>query len=139
MSKPALYINTIFRWCNDIDAMRHFYTDLFGFEESYYRNDEEQGWLTYQIATTQLVFTRASSTLPIEIEWAKAPAYPSGTKELESWVIAVNETNFKAITERLKNSDAIIYDGELETPQLLMLVRDPMGMTIEIWLENEEE
>ena len=31
---PAtLHINTLFRWCNDIPAMRRFYTDLLGMDE----------------------------------------------------------------------------------------------------------
>lgn len=139
MSKSQIYINTIFRWCNDVDPIRHFYTDLLGLEETYYRNDEEHGWLTYKIGDTQLVFTRASSPLPVEAEWAKAPAYQGGTKELESWVMAVNKDNYQTIVQGIKASDALIYDGELEREELLLMVKDPMGFTIELWLETDDD
>lgn len=138
MSKTNIYINTIFRYCNDIDAMRHFYTDLLALDETYYRNDEEHGWLTYQIGHTQLVFTRASSSLAIEMEWAKSPAYSGGTKEMQSWVVALTGDNYQATIERIKSSDAPIYEGEINTPELLLLAQDPMGMTIEFWLEAED-
>lgn len=139
MSKPNIYINTIFRYCNEIDAMRHFYTELLALDETYYRNDEEHGWLTYQIGNTQLVFTRASSPLPVESEWAKSPAYSGGTKEISSWVYALNASNYEAVIERIKTSDTPIYTGELATPELLLIVHDPMGMTVEFWLEADKE
>ncbi|MGB7339621.1 MAG: hypothetical protein WBC91_12075 [Phototrophicaceae bacterium] len=54
------YINTVFKWCNDVDEMRRFYTDILELQETFYRNDDKNGWLTYQIDKTQLVFIRAS-------------------------------------------------------------------------------
>ena len=139
MAKAGLYINTIFRWCNDVDAMRSFYSDLLQLEETFYRNDDEHGWLTYQVNDVLLVFTRADTSLPVETEWAKSPAYTGGTKTIESWVMALNDSNYKATIERLKASNAPIYDGEIDRKQLLMLVKDPMGMTIELWLEHGDE
>ena len=132
-----IHIDTIFRYCNDVDAMRHFYTELVGLEETYYRNDEEHGWLTYQIGKTQLVFTRSESIQTIETAWAKSPAYAGGTTEISSWVISLTHNNYESVIERLKASNAAIYDGALDSPELLLIAQDPMGMTLEFWLKSD--
>ncbi|GAB5492862.1 MAG: hypothetical protein Phog2KO_30770 [Phototrophicaceae bacterium] len=133
-----ILIDTIFRYCNDVDVMRHFYTELVGLEETYYRNDEEHGWLSYQIGKTQLVFTRSESIQTIETAWAKSPAYTGGTKEISSWVISLSQDNYEAVLKRLKASSTAIYDGALDSPELLLIAQDPMGMTLKFWLKSDE-
>jgi hypothetical protein len=39
---PKIDVKFIYSLCNDIDAMRHFYTDLLGMKEIAYYNDAEQ-------------------------------------------------------------------------------------------------
>ncbi|MEM9953764.1 MAG: hypothetical protein AAF846_19300 [Chloroflexota bacterium] len=130
----SIYIDTLFRWCVDVVPMRHFYTEILQLEETFFRNDDEHGWLTYQVGDVQLVFIRATDSLPIESSWAISPAH-EGDKELDSWVIRVTEPIFMAVKERATKNDVPIHDGEYDRDKHL-IVRDPMGMTIAIWLNT---
>ncbi|MEO1289036.1 MAG: hypothetical protein AAFV93_14830 [Chloroflexota bacterium] len=130
----SIYIDTLFRWCVDVVPMRHFYTEILQLEETFFRNDDEHGWLTYQVGDVQLVFIRATDSLPIESSWAISPAH-DGDKELDSWVIRVTEPIFTAVKERATKNNVPIYEGEYDRDKHL-IVRDPMGMTIAIWLNT---
>jgi catechol 2,3-dioxygenase-like lactoylglutathione lyase family enzyme len=39
-------LSTLYYYCNDVEAMRDFYTGLLGLEETYFRNDDAAGWYT---------------------------------------------------------------------------------------------
>ena len=131
-------LNTIFRWCNDVVSMRHFYTDCLGLEETYFRDDEEHGWLTYQIGQVQLVFTRAPSPLPVETQFAQNPGYQGGSVQAESWVLKMERPSFEAAVQRLQTSDLISYTPEPQEPRpgaRQFLALDPMGFTVEVYTE----
>ena len=133
-------LNTIFRWCNDVVPMRHFYTDCLGLEETYFRNDAEHGWLTYQIGQVQLVFTRAPAPLPVTAEFAQNPGYSGGSNQAESWVLKVERPSFEAIVKRLQASSYPVYAPEPNEPRpgaLQFLALDPMGFTVEVYTEFE--
>jgi hypothetical protein len=116
-TKPLIYLSTIFWWCNDVGAMREFYTDLIGLPETYFQDDDNVGWLTYQSGQLQIVFIRASSTLPIHSAWSKQPGYRGGPLEATSWVISVPYTEFISITERLKQANVPLFQDEPIVPQ----------------------
>lgn len=131
-------ISTLFFWCNDIAATRHFYAELIGFEETYF--DEPAGWFTCQSGELNLVFMRASSTLPTISEWAQQPGYRGGTLEAPSWVISVPASEFQNTVNRLKNGGAPCLQDDSTSPQpghLQFYVMDPMGNTIEIFSEPD--
>lgn len=131
-------LNTIFRWCNDVVAMRHFYTDCLGLTETYFRNDEEHGWLTYQVGQVQLVFTRAPAPLPVTTEFAQNPGYNGGTLHIESWVLKVKRPSFDDIVKRLQASNYTRFAPQPATPRpgaLQFLALDPMGFTVETYTE----
>lgn len=133
-------LNTIFRWCNDVATMRHFYTDCLGLSETYFRNDEAHGWLTYQVGEVQLVFMRAAETLPAAAQFARNPGYEGGNLHAESWVLKVERPSFNIITQNLKNSRYALFSPEPIAPHpgaLQMLGLDPMGFTVEIYTEFE--
>lgn len=133
-------INTIFRWCNDVAVMRDFYSDCLGLEETFFRDDEEHGWLTYQIGQVQLVFMRAAAPQPIAIEFARNPGYRGGSLEAESWVLKMERPSFTAIVERLQASSYTLHAPEPEQPRpgaLQFLALDPMGFTVEVYTEFE--
>ena len=111
-------LNTIFRWCNDVEPMRHFYSESLGLEETFFRDDAEHGWLTYQVGEVQLVFTRAPSPLPVNTEFAQNPGYGGGTLQAESWVLKVERPSFDQIVKRLQSSTYTLYAPEPATPRL---------------------
>jgi len=128
------HISTLFYWCNDIVATRHFYANLIGFEETYY--NEQAGWFTCQSGDLNLVFIRASTPFPTFTDWAKQPGYRGGTLENHSWVITVSESEFQTIVTRLKNGGVPCFQDEPSSPQpghWQFYVMDPMGNTIELY------
>ena len=138
MSDINPVLTTMFLWCNDITAIRHFYAELIGFEETFY--DEERGWFTCNAGTTGLVFVKATEAMLVPDSWAKQPGFPAGVAEATSWVITVPFNDFEAIVQRLKDAD-VAYSGEPESPQeghFAFFVRDPMGMTIEIYAAKSD-
>lgn len=133
-------LNTIFRWCNDVVPMRHFYTDCLELGETFFRDDAEHGWLTYQIGQVQLVFIRASDPLPVATKFARNPGYRGGSLEVESWVLKTERPSFDAIVKRLQASDYTLYTPKPEQPRpgaLQFLALDPMGFTVELYTEFE--
>jgi catechol 2,3-dioxygenase-like lactoylglutathione lyase family enzyme len=138
MAASKVRLNTVFSWCNEIAATRRFYTDMLGLEETYF--DEKQGWLTYQSGEVQLVFMRGNASLPILKDWARQPAYKAGKIEAASWVIQVPPANFPGIVSHLKAAGVPEFQREPAQPgHLQLFARDPMGMTVEIYAEEELE
>lgn len=138
----GLHLNTIFRWCNDVASMRQFYSDCLNLTETFYQNDDEHGWLTYQLSEVLLVFTRSDEPLPEPTAFAMNPAYSGGKTHDESWVIEVENADFETIISKIKQSSAPIYkDGPFSNRpgHKQLITRDPMGMTIEIYAQFPEE
>ena len=129
-------IDTIFRWCNDVTAVRHFYTELLGLEETYFLDDAERGWLTYQVGPTLLVFTRADEPLPVPDEFTASPAHEAGTLLRSSWVLKFEPADFAAAVSRLQSADisATTTDPYSSRPgHRQFVILDPMGFTIELY------
>lgn len=132
MSTP--HYSTLFFYCNDVNAMRHFYTELIGMEETSY--DAEHKWLTYQSGQLQIVYMQATAPRPVNEAWAKNPGYRgSGTDEAPSRVLTVEAAQFDTIYEKLKAANAPLLDSPQE-PQpgyRQFITRDPMGTSVEIY------
>lgn len=128
-------LNTIFRWCNDVDAMRHFYSHCLQLQETFYQNDVEHGWLTYQLGDIQLVFSRADETLPQTAVFAQNPAYQGGEALETSWAIQLAAPMFDIAVQRLQAAHTPAYSPPFSNRphHLQYIVRDPMGMTVEIY------
>lgn len=134
-------LDTIFRWCNDVSAMRAFYTDLLGLSETFFR-DDEHGWLTYQIGAIQLVFTRSDTTIPTYQEFAQNPAYQGGSIKAESWVYKLPSDVFTAVVERLQTANVPTYwntPKQTRDNHQQFYILDPMGYTIEIYAEFSQQ
>lgn len=135
-------LDTIFRWCNDVLPMQHFYTNCLNLTETFFRNDAEHGWLTYQIGQVQLVFTRAAVPLPVKETFAQNPGYSGGSLLAESWVLKVERPSFDEIVRQLQASSYTCYTPEPIAPRpgaLQFLVLDPMGFTVEIYTEFAQD
>lgn len=136
MTLASIQIHTLFQWCNDVAVMRDFYTKLLGLSETFYRNDDQHGWLAYYAGQTQVVFMRAETILPIEQEWAMQPSYHGGNSTAKSWLFTVSADDFATLSDRIQASNVIVYDGEFDNTCQLF-IKDPMGMTIEISVNDQ--
>lgn len=131
-----MIINTYFHWCNDIEEMRSFYADILGLDVTYFNAD--QGWLTLQIGVTSLAFVRSTVPMNKQTEWARTPTLPIGRAEVPSLVLEANYEHFQRIAEVVATSDHPSF-GVSESPggDFFLFVRDPMGMTIEVYLPSQ--
>ena len=136
MMMGKIHLHTVFRWCNEIDTMRCFYSDLLGLEETFYRNDAEHGWLTYQ-AGTQIVFMRGTNPIETTSGWAKQPGFRGGNVELDSWLLTFTKADFEVLKQRLANSDIEQLTGEGIDSSRQIIVHDPMGITVELSIEPD--
>ncbi len=133
MSK--IRVHTLFRWCNDVAALRHFYGEVLQLNETFYRNDDQHGWLTYQVDRMQLVFMRSSTPLPLSPDWAKQPGYAGGSAEVDSVLLVVDASAFQALVTRLKAAN-IPMNTQVDA-NYQCVVRDPMGWTVEIAIDMD--
>ena len=129
----SLKLQTLFFNCNDIDAMRAFYTDLLGLPESYYRNSEQHRCLAYQIQGTELVFMPAPEELSFQTDWARQAGYAGSESTAKSWLFTMSYADFETLSNRIRKSAIPVYDNpeECDVSQQLF-IKDPMGMTIEL-------
>lgn len=133
--KPQVNVRFLFNVCNDIDAIRHFYTDILGMQEKAYMNEENFGWLNYQSDGFEFMFFRADKEIPVITEWASQPGWEGGTLETTSWGMMMPFDQFKAAYEKMKEEDVPTYKSEPEWRHESywgISVMDPMGNTIEI-------
>jgi catechol 2,3-dioxygenase-like lactoylglutathione lyase family enzyme len=136
MMTGKIQLHTVFRWCNDVDAMRRFYSDLLGLEETFYRNDDKHGWLTYQ-AGTQIVFMRGTNPIDIPLEWAKQPGFSGGDVEIDSWLLTFTKADFEVLKQRITNADIEQLTGAGIDSSRQIIVHDPMGITVELSIEPD--
>lgn len=140
-TKPALNIRFIYSMCNDLEAVRHFYTELVGLEQGSFRDDEEWGWLVYESEGFEMMFFRADKELPVLKDWASQPGYEGGTLEVTSWSIHVPEEMFPAVVERLRSAGVKYFTKNPEWRQDCywgFTVMDPMGNTVELYTQPKE-
>jgi len=68
--KPEVEVRFFYLMCNDVAAMRGFYTDLLGMSETNYYNEPEMGWLCYAFGDIEFMFFRAENALPVPDKYA---------------------------------------------------------------------
>lgn len=126
-------LNTVFEWCNDIAAMRRFYTDAVGLAEMHARDEPEVGVVVYQAGDTQIVITRSSEPKPVLSQWTQTWGFDEGVLQEPAWVIEVEWGSFFHIVDRVRGLGLPIQ-GDVRDDEKLrqLLVRDPMGRTVSV-------
>ena len=127
---------------NDLKAMRHFYTTLIGLPESAYFEDEQIGYLCYQMEGFEMMWFRSVKKVPIQTDWAMQPGYPGGLTQEPSWSIEVDEKDFYQIVEKIKKTNIPVFQKDPEYRQNSywgFSVRDPMGYTVELYFISSKE
>jgi catechol 2,3-dioxygenase-like lactoylglutathione lyase family enzyme len=132
----TVHVQTLFSWCNDVAAMRGFYSDVLGLKETYF--DAGPGWLTYEVGGVQLVFMRSTAPEPVESGWARQPGWRDGTVDAASTVLQFAPADFDLVVARAKAKGADSFRAEPVSPAKgarQFFLRDPMGRTIEVYCE----
>ena len=139
---PKINIRFLYIMCNDVAAMRHFYTDLIGLKEVAFKDDEEWGWLAYQCEGFQMMFMRAEKKLPVIEEWTWQPGYGGGPREGTSWGIEIPDEMFSTVVDRLRDAGVKALTDKPQWRQESywgFSVMDPMGNTVEVYTEPKEK
>jgi hypothetical protein len=92
---PTINIRFLFNFCNDVEAVRRFYTDLLGMKQGSFKNEKEWGWVVYRSQGLELMFLRADEKdkLPIPEGFAAQPGWAGGTRVVTSWLSNILKTN----------------------------------------------
>lgn len=142
MSEPELTanINFIYLSCNDLDAMRHFYSDLLGLKEVSYREGSE-GWLVYQCTGFQFMVFPSGHELPVIEGWGMQPGWEGGTVEGISWSVDVGAKRFAGIVRGLLDDGVDCFGDRplwCQDSYWSFPVHDPMGNTVEVHYYDPE-
>ena len=139
--KPPPQVNDrfVYNFCNDLAAVRRFYTELLGLPEAAY--SEEHRYLCYQSEGFQFMFFRPDAGVPIKEGWADQPAYGGGTTFDTSWSIEIPEAAFADTVARLRAAEVELFadvpDWRVDSYWGLT-VKDPMGNTVEVYSAPKE-
>lgn len=135
----AVNIRFVYNFCNDLAAMRRFYTDLLGLAEAAY--SEEHRYLCYRSEGFQFMFFRPDADVPPAEGWADQPAYDGGTTFVTSWSVEVPKEEFAATVARLREAGVECFAEEPDwrvDSYWGFTVKDPMGNTVEVYAAPEE-
>jgi len=135
----SVNIRFVYNFCNDLAAMRRFYTDLLGLPEAAY--SEEHRYLCYRSEGFQFMFFRPDAEVPPREGWADQPAYAGGTTFDTSWSIEIPEEKFAATMARLREAGVESFAAEPDwrvDSYWGLAVKDPMGNTVEVYATPKE-
>ncbi len=130
----------VYNHCNDLLAMRRFYTDLLGMTELGF--NLEWNWLGYQCEGFQLMFFGAEKNLSVPTEFTDQPGYEGGDWEGISWSIEVPEARFAETVRRLQEADVPCFSDQAQLrleSYWGFSVLDPMGVTVEVFCYPKEK
>lgn len=129
---PAPGVRFLYLYCNDLTAMRHFYSELLGLNEIYYAAEPEPA-VAYDCDGLQFTIFFDAAVQPQAAEWSRQPGWSGGTQPHLSWSIVLQADQFAAAVDRLKNAGvAAFYQAPQWHNYWSFPVQDPMGYTVEI-------
>ena len=132
--KPAIKFFYIF--ANDIEKMREFYTGILGLSEASYANDQDFGWINYNMDGFEFMVFNTDKPIPFHTEWQGQPGYPGGTGYLPSWSVFIDNSCFEAVAQKCKDAGLKLFGDKPEWRQDSywgFTVADPMGNTVELY------
>ena len=140
--KPRLNVRFLYGFCNDLVAMRRFYSEVVGLKEGSFKDEPQFGWLVYECEGFQFMFFRSDKPLPVSAEFADQPGEDGGTLCAISWSVEVPEADYPAAVGRILSSGA---RTQAPTPTWRQksywgfTVLDPMGNTVEVYSKPKEK
>ncbi|MFN2114745.1 MAG: VOC family protein [Anaerolineae bacterium] len=140
---PQLNIRYLYAFCNEIDPMREFYSDVLGMQEGSHMDSEDFGWLTYKSEGLELMFFRwDDGVLPVQQAAAWQPGGGDGELPVMSFSVHVPRESYAATVERLRASGANLETAVPTWRQESywgLTARDPMGYTVEVYSDPAEK
>ena len=136
----TLNLRFLYTFCNDIEVMRHFYSEIFQLEEIFYAPGHDGG-LAYKCDELQFTLLPSKESLPIPVDWHCQPGWQGGTLSGTSWsVVSDSLADFSATFIRLlKVQVPAFYSKPRWLGYWSFPVKDPMGNTVELTFPPENE
>jgi catechol 2,3-dioxygenase-like lactoylglutathione lyase family enzyme len=131
MHTPA--IKFIYNYCNDMEAMRHFYIDLLGLPLGFFMNDEHGQVFEFECCGILFLWFPADPPLPVQTEFSNQPGWQGGTLQRPSWSLEYDAADFAACVQRLQAAGVPAWQPQPECrgSYWAFPVLDPMGNTVE--------
>ncbi len=125
----------IYLFCNDLNEMREFYTNIIQLKEIYFAPSES---VAYQCDKLQISFTQVDKKLPVSSGWAIQPGWKGGDLPITSWSIECGEQDFKKVVKRLQEKKVESFTKEpVWNGYWSFVVKDPAGNTVELSFPGE--
>ena len=105
--KRRVNLRFLYAMCNDVAAVRRFYSESIGLEELGHMDEEAFGWVGYDSEGMQLMFFRWDESLPRPSEWAWQPGDGAGTTPALSFSIEVPEEDSLDVLKRRGPMEAL--------------------------------
>lgn len=134
--KPQISINVLYLYCNDINAIRHFYKDILGLGEHDFGMPKEFYCGKTSDGITMMWARSKDGNLPKRESWVDLPGVECGKLEEVSWGIQIPSDLFPEIVSKFKTEDT---ESRFPNPiwaqdsYWAFPVRDPMGYTVEVF------
>jgi len=126
----------LYNYCNDLAAVRKFYTECLGMQEASFVDTPEFGFVTYRSVGLEYMFFRVDGALPPAAGFAAQPGGGGGDRLGPSWSIAVPEDAFPEVVKRLQAAGFKSNQPQpvwLQNSYWAYVVLDPCGNTIEVF------
>lgn len=122
--------------------MKQFYCDILGFEPTHYTNEDDKGWLVFNLRDDlPLVISNTSESLKRNPGWAKQPSFSEGTLFAPSWTMRCeSENEFRKVIAEVQGAGFPVFT-QLPIWKLsywTFICQDPAGNTVDVYYEPEE-
>ena len=138
MSTPP-GVKFVYLFCDDLQAMRHFYTEILGLHEIYYAEHPDRT-VAYDCDELQFTIIFDPKAEPVTQGWAWQPGWREGMQPTISWSVCLTKDGYSSAIKKFKAHSVESY---YQNPQWLNYwsypVKDPMGNTVEIVLNLDQE
>ncbi|MDF1667920.1 MAG: hypothetical protein P1V97_39650 [Planctomycetota bacterium] len=127
----------LYLYCENLSAMRRFYSETVGLSESFYAPAEA---LAYDINGLQFTIFDSHSVDGKAEGWARQPGWNGGEANSMSWSIQLSEPEFNGAIQRLSlYDDPAFYERPHWNGYWSFPVKDPEGNTVELSLAPSQE
>ena len=125
-------VRFIYFYCQDLAAMRHFYSELIGLKETYFSEDDRPS-VAYDCDGLQFTIYKSDNVSVTPNEYALQPGWLGGTKLSVSWSIPVPSGDYAKTISKLQASSVDSFSpGPKWVGYWSFPVLDPMGNTVEV-------
>jgi len=140
--KTVVSINVLYLYCNDVQAIRHFYKDIIGLGEHDFGMPNSMYCGQTSDGVSMMWFKSEKSGLQKRPEWVDLPGFPGGKVEEPAWGIQLPINVFPEVVKTLKEEEVeALFQNPIwcQDSYWAFPVRDPMGYTVEVYSVPKEK